>query len=232
MAHKINTTVVELDPVVHEFALRYFDLPPTHEAVLENAATWVNSLARQEAGRSFDYIIHDVFTGGAEPLPLFTEEFLQGLKSLLRDPNGVIAINYAGDLAIESTKQVLNTINTVFDRRCRIFRDTPAESSSSDESETDFLNMVIFCYPSSSEPITFRQPVEADYLGSQSRRHYLLPRPELELRFPSTEETERLKTKTLTTSNLREFEKKQKKSARRHWEIMRTVVPAAVWENW
>ncbi|KAJ4331385.1 hypothetical protein N0V85_009957, partial [Neurospora sp. IMI 360204] len=39
----------------------------------------------------FDYIIHDVFTGGAEPVALFTYEFLQNLNSLLK-PDGVVAI--------------------------------------------------------------------------------------------------------------------------------------------
>lgn len=39
----------------------------------------------------YDYIVHDVFTGGAEPIELFTVEFLEGLKSLLKD-DGAIAI--------------------------------------------------------------------------------------------------------------------------------------------
>lgn len=39
----------------------------------------------------YDYIIHDVFTGGAEPLELFTMEFLEGLYELLK-PGGAIAI--------------------------------------------------------------------------------------------------------------------------------------------
>ena len=39
----------------------------------------------------FDYIVHDVFTGGAEPVDLFTVEFISNLKALLT-PNGVVAI--------------------------------------------------------------------------------------------------------------------------------------------
>lgn len=42
-------------------------------------------------GKKYDYIVHDVFTGGAEPLELFTLEFLRDLKSLLKE-DGVIAI--------------------------------------------------------------------------------------------------------------------------------------------
>lgn len=39
----------------------------------------------------YEYIIHDVFTGGAEPTPLFTNSFLKTLKCLLK-PQGAIAI--------------------------------------------------------------------------------------------------------------------------------------------
>lgn len=89
MAHGIDTTVVEIDPVVHEFASKYFAFPANHTAVIDNAVTYTASLA--ETGPQFDYIVHDVFTGGAEPVDLFTLEFLQGLNTLLR-PGGVIAI--------------------------------------------------------------------------------------------------------------------------------------------
>jgi spermidine synthase len=39
----------------------------------------------------YDYIVHDVFTGGVEPADLFTVEFIKGLGSLLKD-DGAIAI--------------------------------------------------------------------------------------------------------------------------------------------
>lgn len=74
---------------MHEFASRYFQLPPDHTAVIDDAVGYTRGLA--ETDQRFDYIVHDVFTGGAEPLPLFTLEFLQGLSTLLK-PDGVIAI--------------------------------------------------------------------------------------------------------------------------------------------
>lgn len=80
---------MEIDPVVHEFASKYFKLPPNHKAVIDDAVSYTQGLA--ETDQRYDYIIHDVFTGGAEPLPLFTLEFLQGLNTLLK-PDGVIAI--------------------------------------------------------------------------------------------------------------------------------------------
>lgn len=45
----------------------------------------------KETTNIYDYMIHDVFTGGAEPIELFTLEFLVGLSDLLKW-DGVIAI--------------------------------------------------------------------------------------------------------------------------------------------
>lgn len=45
----------------------------------------------KRADQQYDYIVHDVFTGGAEPVDLFTVEFLGNLHKLLK-PDGAIAI--------------------------------------------------------------------------------------------------------------------------------------------
>jgi hypothetical protein len=229
IAHGINTTIVELDPLVHEYATKYFDLPSNHTPVLQDAVAWVRQAARQDV--RYDYIIHDVFTGGAEPLPLFTNDFLQNLASLMTD-EGVIALNYAGDLGLSSTRIVLNTINTVFNRQCRMFRDQAPLETKGQEAGSDFLNMVIFCTKTEGLDISFRKPVTADFLGSQSRKYYLYPRPELELEFPSKEIMQTEKRQLLTTRSLSKHESTQVQSAKRHWTIMRDVLPAFVWENW
>ncbi len=90
VAHGIDTTVVEIDPVVHQFALKYFQLPKKHTAVIEDAVSYT-AKAANESPETYDYVVHDVFTGGAEPIALFTLEFLQNLNTLLK-PEGVIAI--------------------------------------------------------------------------------------------------------------------------------------------
>lgn len=90
VAHGIETTVVEIDPVVHQFAAKYFQLPSNHTPVIADAVTYTDVLVNKTDSQ-FDYIVHDVFTGGAEPVPLFTLEFLQNLHTLLK-PNGVVAI--------------------------------------------------------------------------------------------------------------------------------------------
>ena len=90
VAHGIDTTVVEIDPVVYQFAQQYFQLPSNHTPVIADAVSYTAKLAK-DSPETFDYIVHDVFTGGAEPVDLFTLEFFQGLSSLLK-ANGVIAI--------------------------------------------------------------------------------------------------------------------------------------------
>ncbi|KAL8960687.1 MAG: hypothetical protein Q9193_002651 [Seirophora villosa] len=88
IAHGIDTTVVEIDPVVHDFATQYFDLPSNHTSIIQDAVPFVE---QNKGVKRYDFIIHDVFTGGVEPMALFTSDFLQGLKNLLTS-DGVIAI--------------------------------------------------------------------------------------------------------------------------------------------
>jgi Spermine/spermidine synthase domain len=89
MSHGIETTIVEIDPLVHEYATKYFGLPTNHKAVIEDAVSYAASIAQTE--EKYDYIVNDVFTGGAEPVDLFTFEFLSDLRTILK-PGGVIAI--------------------------------------------------------------------------------------------------------------------------------------------
>ncbi|KAH6842878.1 S-adenosyl-L-methionine-dependent methyltransferase [Chaetomium sp. MPI-CAGE-AT-0009] len=228
VAHGIDTTVVELDPVVHKFAAQYFQLPSNHTAVIEDAVTYTSRMAADESEARFDYIIHDVFTGGAEPIALFTLEFLQNLHTLLK-PNGVVAINYAGDFALPPPRIVVNTINAVFPA-CRIFREHAREEADFAESGRDFTNMVIFCTKQADSQIAFRAPSERDMLNSPSRRAFLLPQHEVrDADFLVTgEEAQGVLRKNETES----LAKWHEVSAAGHWTVMRTVLPEAVWEAW
>ncbi|KAL3477715.1 S-adenosyl-L-methionine-dependent methyltransferase [Aspergillus californicus] len=224
MAHGIDTTIVEIDPVVHKFAEQYFGLPSDHTSVIEDARTFVKR-TQDSATTKYDYIVHDVFTGGAEPVELFTYEFISGLYALLKD-DGVIALNYAGDLTLYPASLTVRTITAIFPT-CRLFRE---EATS--EVGPDFTNMVIFCtkMPSSSMGLTFREPVPADYLGSRFRSRYLVPKHEIyKERFESIETGGR---KLLTAKEVGRLHKYQDRGALEHWAIMRTVLPDAVWENW
>jgi hypothetical protein len=227
IAHGLNTTIVELDPVVHEYATKYFDLSPNHTPVIADAISFVaeQSVA---APKSYNYIIHDVFTGGAEPVYLFTTEFMEGLSALLKD-DGAVAINYAGDLSLGSTRLVLNTIHAVFPA-CRLFRDTPP-SADHEEGSSDFINMVIFCVKNDggrgSKAIGFRRAEQADFLGSIARRNFLQPNEELEVKYEY-----KPGESVMGRKDVGELEKFHNEGAVSHWKIMRTVLPDAIWEMW
>jgi hypothetical protein len=230
IAHGINTTIVELDPVVHAYATRYFALSPNHTAVIDDAVAYVDRTSRSNP-LSYDYIIHDVFTGGAEPVALFTKEFLTGLYDLLTD-DGVVAINYAGDLALGSTQLVLNTIHSVFPA-CRLYRDQPA-SPDLKPGDPDFINMVVFCLKNDGgkgkAALSFRAPSERDFMGSLARKSYLVPKPHLEIMYNFLPKGQG--GREMTRKDVGELEKFHEEGAVSHWRIMRTVLPDAVWEMW
>ncbi|TQW09381.1 spermine/spermidine synthase [Cordyceps javanica] len=227
VAHGIDTTVVEIDPVVHAFAKKHFHLLENNEPVLTDAGRYARKLAADAAGARFDYIVHDVFTGGAEPVDLFTLEFLQQLHVLLK-PHGSIAINYAGDLALPGPRAIVRTIGAVFPA-CRIFREFPADPASiAAHGGSDFTNMVIFCKKTPGA-LAFRPATDADRLNSFARREFLEPKHEVHAaEFLAADE----QTQLLTANNTDVVTKSHKTSARGHWSIMRTVLPGVVWEKW
>ncbi|KAI0116036.1 S-adenosyl-L-methionine-dependent methyltransferase [Hypoxylon sp. NC0597] len=226
IAHGIDTTIVEIDPVVYDFANKYFGLPSNHTAVIQDAITWSQS-KRDELNEHYDYIVHDVFTGGAEPIPLFTEEFLAGLKHMLK-PNGVIAINYAGDFTLPPLGIVMNTIKEVFPT-CRIFREgEPPSAETVEETGRDFDNVIVFC-TKTGDKVTFRKPAEADFLDSLARRAYLLPKHEVdESAFSATAADAGI----LRANETEKLAKWHDQSALGHWAVMRTVIPSYIWQNW
>ncbi|CAM1506435.1 Fc.00g060760.m01.CDS01 [Cosmosporella sp. VM-42] len=224
ISHGVDTTVVEIDPVVHDFALKYFNLKENNPPAIADAVSYTADLVK-ESRQTYDYIVHDVFTGGAEPVDLFTLEFLQGLSDLLKS-DGVIAINYAGDFGLPTPKMIVRTIRQVFPS-CRIFRESPRDEDNVKEWGSDFTNMVIFCRKTIEE-ITFRRPVEDDFLRSRARHAFLEPKHEvMELEFLEGDDTG-----FLLKNNTEKVTGWHQKSALGHWGIMRTVLPAKIWEMW
>lgn len=222
--HGINTTVVEIDPVVVEFANTYFHLPQTYQAIVADAVTHIAALTL--TNERYDYIVHDVFTGGAEPVQLFTVEFIQNLKTILK-PEGVIAINYAGDFSLPTARIIVNTIRTVF-TSCRIYRESKAPISQASSAQSDFTNMVIFCINSASK-VRFRKPQEADFLNSQARRQFLPPKHEVDYTALVEQKGD---NGILRQNETDRFQAWQQQSSMGHWSLMRTVLPPEIWENW
>lgn len=106
--HNISTTIVEIDPAVYSAARRYFGLPDPGpgKVFLEDARTWVtqkrasivtaDTEVKQEL---YDIVVHDCFSGGSVPKHIFTLEFWEDLKAIMR-PEGVLAVVSFIDLEI------------------------------------------------------------------------------------------------------------------------------------
>jgi hypothetical protein len=110
---------------------------------------------------------------------------------------------------------------------CRFFRELPRDEANLARTGLDFTNMVIFCTKLSSA-ISFRQPTGRDMLNSPSREAFLMPKHELA-------EEDILHTRgedVLRKNDTSKLEKWHEESAVGHWEVMRDVLPAVVWENW
>ncbi|MFZ4701634.1 MAG: fused MFS/spermidine synthase, partial [Candidatus Methylumidiphilus sp.] len=84
----IVTDTLEIDPAVAEAAVAYFGFKPTGVAIVGDARHEIRHL---QGG--YDLIIHDCFTGGAEPAHLLTVETLTQLRGLLSS-HGILALNF------------------------------------------------------------------------------------------------------------------------------------------
>jgi hypothetical protein len=140
--------------------------------------------------------------------------------------------NYAGDLLLPSARVIIHTILSIFPT-CRIYRESPAAvpKESSPEPEIDFTNMVIFCTNSAS-PITFRTPIEKDFLGSGARQMFLLPKHEMVPSGFGSRESVDEDGGLLYSNNTERFRVWQQEGALGHWGVMRNVLPAKIWEDW
>lgn len=89
--------------------------------------------------------------------------------------------------------------------------------------------MVIFCTNSQDGTITFRKPVESDYLNSHARRKFLVPKHEIFREQFALKESD---GGILRSNNTKRFEAWQQKSAVGHWAVMRNVLPDKIWQDW
>lgn len=88
--------------------------------------------------------------------------------------------------------------------------------------------MVLFCRARSETPITFRAPVERDFLRSGARKAYLVPKHEILRGEFELEDMEDV----LRANGTQRLVETQSRSAVGHWNVMRTVVPGKIWELW
>ena len=107
----LATDVIEIDPAVAIAAKQYFNFRPSGKLLIGDARYQIRKLDKQ-----YDFIIHDCFTGGTEPVHLLSVEALRELKSKLK-PDGILALNFVGFTRGEDTRvasAILRTLGEVF----------------------------------------------------------------------------------------------------------------------
>ncbi|EIN10543.1 hypothetical protein PUNSTDRAFT_65035 [Punctularia strigosozonata HHB-11173 SS5] len=239
--HGIATTVVEIDPAVYEAARDYFGLvdPGSGNVFLEDARSWVSRTKSKSEledalgaprGESFDIIVHDCFSGGGVPAHIFTIEFWEDLKAIM-NPEGVLAVNFAGVIDSNPARAVLITLEQAFGH-CRIFHDRQEELTPQQMKE-EFLNMVLFCTLSSN--LSFREAVHSDFLNSYLRQHILtfFTKHEIDpslIRDSAVGPIGEEETHWVLTDNNNPLGKWQDEEGINHWRVMRDVLPDIFWE--
>jgi len=106
-AHGIMTDTIEIDPAVAEAARQFFHFEPTGLFLVGDAQYEIKRLDAR-----YDLIIHDCFTGGAEPTHLLSREMLSELRALLNE-HGILALNYVGFTQGEGAEAVASVHRTL-----------------------------------------------------------------------------------------------------------------------
>ncbi|EJD48018.1 S-adenosyl-L-methionine-dependent methyltransferase [Auricularia subglabra TFB-10046 SS5] len=226
MKHGLDTTVVEIDPVVYHYAKQYFGLKTPSAVHLTDARGWVHT---QPAEPKYDIVVHDCFSGGSVPAHIFTREFWGDLKRVLA-PDGVVAVNYAGYLGSNPARGILATLLDSFSQ-CRVFHDRLA----TDTDDSDFLNMVFFC-SNAQEKMTFRRAAKADYLNSIMRQRLFDAWPTLEvsharIRGLNATDVGVKDEEWVLTDKHNPLSEWQHESALHHWQLMREILSKVYWES-
>jgi spermidine synthase len=87
LSQGIDVDIVELDPAVYHMARDYFGLSKPSSIHLESGRTF---LERSEA-KTYDFVLHDIFTGGSVAPGMFSVEVLGLIKNSLKE-NGILAM--------------------------------------------------------------------------------------------------------------------------------------------
>ncbi len=92
---RAKMTGVEIDKHVVDMAKCYFNLATVKnlKIAIEDAAKYVNRLAKRKRLKKFDLIIVDIYLGKKMPKEFRNKQFFERLKKLLRK-NGVVAYNH------------------------------------------------------------------------------------------------------------------------------------------
>lgn len=147
----VRADVVEIDPAVARYAERYFGFATAGETHIEDARTFL-----RRAEKTYDFIVHDTFTGGATPEHLLSIEVVRQLRATLR-PGGVLALNMVGfqhGHRALATWAVHRTLRAEFPI-VRAFRDSPIERRPEETTNITFF--------ASDLPLNFAIPADAAF---------------------------------------------------------------------
>ena len=125
----IVTDTLEIDPAVAQAATDYFGFKPNGLAIVGDARYEVRHLTGP-----YDLIIHDCFTGGAEPSHLLTVETFQQLKRLLSS-DGLLALNFVAFTQGEGHKALASVAKTI----TKVFANQSLFISEPGEDFNDFI---------------------------------------------------------------------------------------------
>lgn len=169
--HGVLVEAVEIDPVVADFAKRYFEL--SAPVVVKDALDFLS----ESTTDTYDYVIHDVFTGGSVPTALFSNQTLNRIKGVMKE-NGVLAVNFVGITDMNSSADGTMATALVMDRLASVFKHVRMFS----DGDTSVTHNLVFFASNIPERVTFRPVTDDDCLESELRHQKLSSFEKLEVK--------------------------------------------------
>jgi len=222
--NNVSVDIVELDPAVVKFAQDHFALPPVNDIHVGDGRRFVQKIAKNE---TYDYVLHDVFTGGLVPGSLFSLEMFKSVRRILK-PEGILAVNFVGNVSAPATGLVIRTLKKVFEH-IEVYseRHEPHEKGPREP----IFNMVFFC---SSFPMSLRTITQKDKEPFKDSRMWLHMVDNFYVYNVKPENVTGLGFDTegpIVTDLDNPLRSMQKESAKIHWRIMRGLFPVEFWEE-
>lgn len=205
----IETDVVEIDPVVAQFARDFFGFRTQGTTFVEDARTFLGRTKRQ-----YDIVVHDTFTGGATPEHLLSLQVVREIHRLLR-PGGLLALNFAGFESgpnAEASLAVARTLKAEFPS-LRVFRDRAPDDDPSAASNLIFL--------ASDGDLTLTIPSNATFDDAMCE-HAIRSLPQWEV-------LKQIPAGQLITDEKNPLARLEVAAAEDHFSAMQRLLPAEVW---
>ncbi|KAJ3295193.1 hypothetical protein HK104_002927 [Borealophlyctis nickersoniae] len=208
--------VVELDPVLVQYAHDFFDLPPVNIEHIGDGRVFLDKIGEE---KGYDYVLHDVFTGGVVPESLFSVEAMQGVKRVLKD-DGILALNFVGTRNGTAIGVIARTLKEVFPYISLYIEEPPPEMA---QDKNIVCNQVFFA---ADFPLSF-QPTSNDLRAGGMYGHMLK-------RFASfkADAVPGIGVEgDIITDKRNPLAGMMVASALEHWKLMREMFQVEVWEK-